>query len=187
MPWDRFHFCQVGQCFASPIRPPAHKNLRLSFLHSFLLFLSFLSSYSSFGRGKHLCHSPEQDVRIWAQAQECWWAPCLLRKLVLMATSLSPEQQGNQWPLLTRLVMRGGKRFKCRARVLALLLLLLFFVFWGPHKQCRIQVMSAIYTTAHGNAGSFNPLSEARDRTCVLMPASQIRFRWVKRGTPLKI
>ena len=32
------------------------------------------------------------------------------------------------------------------------------------------------YTTAHGNAGSFNPLSEARDRTCILMDESQIRF-----------
>ena len=28
--------------------------------------------------------------------------------------------------------------------------------------------MSVTYTTAHGNARSFNPLSEAKDRTCVL-------------------
>ena len=38
--------------------------------------------------------------------------------------------------------------------------------------------MSATYTTAYGNAGwILNPLSEARDQTCVLMDASQIRFR----------
>ena len=34
--------------------------------------------------------------------------------------------------------------------------------------------MSAIYTTAHGNA--LNPLSEARHRTFVLVDASQIHF-----------
>ena len=32
-----------------------------------------------------------------------------------MAASLSPVQQGNQWSLLRRLVMRGGKQCKCRA------------------------------------------------------------------------
>ena len=31
--------------------------------------------------------------------------------------------------------------------------------------------------TAHGHAGSFTPLSKARDRTCVLTDASQIRVR----------
>jgi len=29
-----------------------------------------------------------------------------------------------------------------------------------------------------------NPLIEARDRTCILMDASQIRFRWATMGTP---
>ena len=57
------------------------------------------------------------------------------------------------------------------------------FVFLGPQQWCmevprlevkselqpvppqlgRIQAASAAYTTAHGNAGSLNPLSEARD------------------------
>ena len=29
-----------------------------------------------------------------------------------------------------------------------------------------------------------NPLNEARDRTCILMDTSQIRFCWAMRGTP---
>ena len=32
-----------------------------------------------------------------------------------------------------------------------------------------------------------NPLSEARDRTCILMDTSQIRFCWTMMGTPEKI
>ena len=35
---------------------------------------------------------------------------------------------------------------------------------------------SATYTIACSSAGSFNPLSKARDRTCVLMDTSQIHF-----------
>ena len=30
------------------------------------------------------------------------------------------------------------------------------------------------YTTAHGNVGSFNPLSKARDPTCILLDTSQV-------------
>ena len=51
-------------------------------------------------------------------------------------------------------------------------------------QQCRIQAASAIYTTAHSNARSLNPLSKARDQTLVLMGASQIRFHWATMGTP---
>jgi len=41
--------------------------------------------------------------------------------------------------------------------------------------QRQIQAASVTYTTSHGNAGwILNPLSEARDGTCVLMDASQI-------------
>ena len=36
--------------------------------------------------------------------------------------------------------------------------------------------LSETYTSAHGNAGSFNPLSEARDQTHVLMDTSQIHY-----------
>ena len=39
------------------------------------------------------------------------------------------------------------------------------------------------YTTAHGNARSFNPLSEARDRTHVLMDTSRVRFHCAMAGT----
>ena len=41
-------------------------------------------------------------------------------------------------------------------------------------QQRRIQAMSAAYTTAQGNARSFNPLSKARDRTRILMDTSQV-------------
>ena len=37
-----------------------------------------------------------------------------------------------------------------------------------PQPQPRqIWATSVIYTTAHGNTGAFNPLSEARDQTCI--------------------
>ena len=41
-------------------------------------------------------------------------------------------------------------------------------------QQWQIQAMSSTYTAAHGNAGSFNPLSDARDQTCILMDISQV-------------
>ena len=44
--------------------------------------------------------------------------------------------------------------------------------------------MSATYTTAHSNARSLNPLSEAGDQTCVLVDTSQIYFCWATMGTP---
>ena len=50
-------------------------------------------------------------------------------------------------------------------------------------EQCGIWAISVTYTTAHGNAKSFNPLSEARDWTCVLMDNSRGRFCWTTRGT----
>ena len=40
------------------------------------------------------------------------------------------------------------------------------------------------HTTAHSSAGSFNPLSKARDRTHVLMDASWIRCHWATGKTP---
>ena len=38
----------------------------------------------------------------------------------------------------------------------------------------QIPAASATYTTAEGNTKSFNPLSEARDRTHILMDTSQV-------------
>ena len=43
-------------------------------------------------------------------------------------------------------------------------------------QQLRIQVESATYTTGSQQPLILNPLSEARDRTCILMDVSQIRF-----------
>ena len=45
--------------------------------------------------------------------------------------------------------------------------------------------MPATYITAHGN--TIHPLSEARDQTCVLMDASQIRFHWTMTETPQQV
>ena len=42
--------------------------------------------------------------------------------------------------------------------------------------------MSATYTTAHGNTESFNPLSKARDQTCILMDTSGILKRLSHKG-----
>ena len=52
--------------------------------------------------------------------------------------------------------------------------------------QCRIWAVSAIYTTAHSNARSFNPPTEARDWTLILMDTSQVHYHWAMRGTPQK-
>ena len=41
-------------------------------------------------------------------------------------------------------------------------------------QQCQIQAASVTHTTAHGNAGCFNPLSKAGNQTCVLMDTSQV-------------
>ena len=43
----------------------------------------------------------------------------------------------------------------------------------------------AAYTTAHGNTGSFNPLSKTRDRTRNLVAPSRIHFRYATVGIPL--
>ena len=49
----------------------------------------------------------------------------------------------------------------------------------------QIWATSATYTTAHGNIGSFNPLSEARHQTHVLMDMSQVCYHWATTGPPL--
>ena len=43
--------------------------------------------------------------------------------------------------------------------------------------------MSATYTTAHVNAGSFDLPSKARDRTGILMDVSRARYRGATTGT----
>ena len=45
---------------------------------------------------------------------------------------------------------------------------------YTTQQQLEIPAVSATYTTAHSNAGSFNPLSEARDPTYVFMDPSQV-------------
>ena len=57
---------------------------------------------------------------------------------------------------------------------------------WELHQSQPRQTRAAsvTYTTAHGSDGCFNPLSEARDGTCILMDASQIRFSCATMGTP---
>ena len=51
-------------------------------------------------------------------------------------------------------------------------------------QQCRIRAMSVTYTTAHSNARSLTPLSQARDRTRNLMVKSWIRFHCTATGIP---
>ena len=55
-------------------------------------------------------------------------------------------------------------------------------------QQCQLWDVSATYTTAHGNAKSwsFNPLSEARDGSLILMDTSWVHYCWAPVGT-LKI
>ena len=89
------------------------------------------------------------------------------------------------------------------------LILVLVFVFCllGPHQQCvevpRLEVKWKLYPLAYTTALAmpdlshicdlhhssqphwiFNPLSKAKDQTCVLMDASQIHFHGAMMGTP---
>ena len=83
----------------------------------------------------------------------------------------------------------------------------LFFFFLGPHPRhtevprlgVESELQLAAYTTATATCDPshicdlhhcsrqrriLNPLSEARDRTCILMHASQVSFRWAVMGAP---
>ena len=85
---------------------------------------------------------------------------------------------------------------------------ILFFCFWGlylwhmevPRLEVKLELQLPAYTTATATATwdpshifdlhhsswqcqIVNRLSEPRDRNCVLMDASQIRFRWATMGT----
>ena len=83
----------------------------------------------------------------------------------------------------------------------------IYFYFLGPRLQhmevCRLGVELELQLLAHATATAtqdlswvcdlhhsswqswiLNPLSKTRDRTCILMDASQIRFRWATMGTP---
>jgi len=75
----------------------------------------------------------------------------------------------------------------------------------GSQARAQIRVVAASLHHSHSNTGTelyqqatdwesvshswwqrqiLNSLSKARDQTCVLMYASQIRFRWTTRGSP---
>ena len=49
----------------------------------------------------------------------------------------------------------------------------------------RIWATPTTYTTAHGNAWILNSLGKAKDRTYILVDASQIRYCWATKGNPL--
>ena len=86
----------------------------------------------------------------------------------------------------------------------------MFFVFLGPHPRHmevpRLGVESAVWLPAYITATAMleprrvcdlhhsswqrwilNPLSDARDQTCILMDVSQIHFCCTMMGTPCKI
>ena len=51
-------------------------------------------------------------------------------------------------------------------------------------QQVGVQAASATYTTAHGKARIFNPLSKARDQTHIVMDTSWVCYCWSLMGTP---
>ena len=55
------------------------------------------------------------------------------------------------------------------------------------HSKCQIPAISATYTIAHGNVGSFNTLSKARDRTRILTNTSRIPFCWDITGISISL
>ena len=80
---------------------------------------------------------------------------------------------------------------------------LFVFVFLGPHPRHmeipRLGVKWELYTATatrdlshiydlHNSSHQcwiLNPLIEARDRTCVPMDTTQVRYHWATRGTPI--
>ena len=77
-----------------------------------------------------------------------------------------------------------------------LFLYFILFAFLGPYPQkfpglrhshgnAKIRAASATHTTAHGNTGSFNPLSKARDQICILVYTSWVRYCRATMGTPM--
>ena len=54
-----------------------------------------------------------------------------------------------------------------------------------PGYTTATATLGRTYTSAHSNAGSFNPMSEARDQTCILMNTSWVHYCWALMGTPL--
>ena len=65
---------------------------------------------------------------------------------------------------------------------------LFFLVFLGLHLRYlevpRLGVVAAGLYHSHSHARSLNPLSKARDRTCILMNTSQICFPWATVEAP---
>ena len=55
------------------------------------------------------------------------------------------------------------------------------------HSNLGSEPTSVTYTTAHSNNGILNPVSEARDQTCILMDTSRICFHCSTMGTPWTI
>ena len=52
------------------------------------------------------------------------------------------------------------------------------------HSRGQIEAAAASLRHSHGNARSFDPLSEARDRTRILIDTSLVRFGFATTGTP---
>ena len=55
---------------------------------------------------------------------------------------------------------------------------------WTTPQPQQIPAASVLYTHSSQLHGILNPLSKARDQTCVLMDASQICFCWATMATP---
>ena len=77
--------------------------------------------------------------------------------------------------------------------LLLLLLLLFFFLpFLWPHPWymeiprlgVELELQPATYIIAHGNTGSFNPLSEAKGQTWIFKDTGQVHYHWAMMGTP---
>ena len=53
-----------------------------------------------------------------------------------------------------------------------------------PRLEIKSELQPLAYTTAHGNAGSFNPLDKVRSQTHVLMDTSWVHYCCAPTGTP---
>ena len=133
-------------------------------------------------------HSP-QIAQPWIRLKEHWPLKPFARNYSCMISSTSDMLWDRYQPNLhfTRSHSRDPNAAKCR--ILPSfpsedsLVRLSVFVFWGPHSR-HMEVPRLGAESEPQQHRIPDPLSEARDRTCVLMDTSQICFHWATMGTP---
>ena len=166
------------------------KKKKMRFFLSFFLFALYLFYFFLiFFRAALMAYGNSQTrgqigaVAASLQPQQWWiWA--------VSVTYTTAHGNAGSWPLCeardrTCILMNTWTHFCCTTMETSLFLL--FRVAGMAHGSAQARGHSHGNTrselclgplSAHDKAGSFNPLSGARDQTCILMVASQVCYRW---------